>query len=182
MADPVTLGIGAMSLASTGLSALGQTTQASGQAAADTFKAEELDRAAQYGELQATQVSGQMTRNLGIQLSNLDTIRAAQRVDPSSPTSAMVRNTEEGVGTEQKTIKVDSILAQSQQDEASAAYERSAASTALLSGDIGAAGSILKGGAGLITSLGGGGGGGGNPYGPLSVIGMQNMGSFNFTG
>ena len=67
-----------------------------------------------------------------------------------------VRDYADEVGTNDKNIKVDSILAQSQQDEASAAYLRSASSAALLSGDIGAGAAGLKGLSGGLGGLGGG--------------------------
>jgi hypothetical protein len=141
-----------LSLASMGFAAAGSLESAKGTSAADQYRAAQLDRAAQYGELQATQSAGQLTRNLTITLGNLDAVRAAARTDPTSPTGAAVRDYTEQVGTEQKNIKVDSILAQSQQDEADAAYLRSASGTALLSGDIGAASDVFgnKGLAGLF--------------------------------
>jgi hypothetical protein len=132
-----------LSMASMGFAAAGSLEKAKGTSAADQYRAAELDRAAQYGELQATQSNAQLIRNLTISLGQLDAIRAAGRNDPTSPTGAAVRDYTEQVGTEQKNIKVDSILAQSQQDEADAAYLRSASSTALLSGDIGAAADIF---------------------------------------
>ena len=76
-------------------------------------------------------------------------MRAASHDNPTSPTGAAVRDYTEMVGTEQKNIKVDSIMAQAQQDEASAAYLRNASSVALLSGGIDAGAGILKGVAGL---------------------------------
>lgn len=141
-----------LSLASSGLSAYGDYTKAKGVAAGDTFRAEELDRAAKYGELKASQVSGQLTRNLAITLGNIDAVRAAAHDDPTSPTGAAVRGFAEEVGTENKSIRVDSILAQAQQQEADAAYMRQSASEALLSGDISAGGDILKGLSGAVAA------------------------------
>jgi hypothetical protein len=152
--------------AASGLSQLGAAgavagalIQARGQKNADDYKAAVLDQAAQYGELQATQTNAQMTRNLSITLGHIDAVRAAARTDPTSPTGAAVRDYTETVGTEDKNIKVDSILAQSQMDETNAAYIRSMGSDALLAGDINA-------GAGVLSSFGkalGGMGGGGTP-------------------
>jgi hypothetical protein len=132
-----------LSMASMGFSAASSITQGEGTAAADTYKAEQLDRSAQIGELKGNQTNAQLTRNLAISLGNLDAIRAAARTDPTSPTGAAVRDYTEQVGTEQKNIKVDSIMAQAQEDESDAAYLRKASSDALLSGDLGAAGDIL---------------------------------------
>lgn len=138
-----------LSLSSMGLSAFSSIEGAEGTKSADDYKAEELDRASQYGELKAVQTGGQMTRNLNMTLGNIDAVRAAGHTDPTSPTGAAVRNQIEGIGTEQKNIRVDSLNAQAQEDEANAAYMRSAGSSALLGGEIGAAGGILKGIAGI---------------------------------
>lgn len=134
-----------LSLASSGFSAASSIMQSEGTAAADTYRAATLDRAAQFGELKATQTNAQLTRNLTISLGTLDAVRAAARGDPTSPTGAAVRDYTEQVATEQKNIRVDSITAQAQEDEANAAYLRQASSQALLGGDLGAAGAILKG-------------------------------------
>lgn len=158
MADPITGAAAVASIASVGMQVYGDETKAKGTAAGDQFKAAELDRAAQYGELKATQTSGQLTRNLSMTLGNIDAIRAAAHDDPTSPTGAAVRDYAEKIGTDQKTIQVDSILAQLQQQEADAAYMRKSASDALLSGDIAAGADILKGIGGSLGSLGGGGG------------------------
>lgn len=154
MADPITGAAAIASIASVGLNAYGDVTKASGVSAGDQFKAAELDRAAEYGELKAKQTSGQLTRSLSMTLGNIDAIRSAAHDDPTSPTGAAVRDYAEDVGTTQKTIQVDSILQQSQQDEADAAYLRKASSNALLSGDIAAAGDLLKGASGALGSLG----------------------------
>ena len=149
------------SLASVGFGAAGSVVSGAGTAACDTYKAETLDRAAQYGDLKATQTGAQLTRNLSVSLGNIAAIRAAARTDPTSPTGAAVRGYTEQIGTEQKNIQDDSITAQAQEDEANAAYLRSASSTALLSGDIGAF-------AGGLKALSGGSGGGTSLTGPGS--------------
>lgn len=141
-----------MSLASMAVNMFGEYTSSRGQAAGDTYRAEELDRAAQYGDLQATQVNAQMTRNMAINLAKLDTIRAAAHTSPFSPTGAAVRGFTEETDTQNKNIKVTSIMEQAQQDEADAAYERFAGSQALLSGDISMVGTALSGTAGAVSS------------------------------
>jgi hypothetical protein len=143
----------ALSIAAVGLKAANDYESSRGTAAADKFKAEELDRAAQYGDLKATQTNAQMTRNLSITLGNIDAVRAAARSDPTSPTGAAVRDYAEYTGTEQKTTKVSSIMDQAAQDEADAAYMRSSASRALLSGDLSIAGDVIGAGGGAIAGL-----------------------------
>ncbi len=142
-----------LSLASIGFQALGSVEQGMGTASADTYKSEELDRAAQYGELKATQTNADLTRNLNMTLGNIDAVRAAAHTDPTSPTGGAVRNQIESVGTEKKDIQVDSIMAQSQEDEANAAYLRKASGQALLGGELGAGAGVLKGIAGAIPGL-----------------------------
>jgi len=144
-----------LSIASIGVSAIGTMQQASGTAAADTYRSEELQLVAQEGEAKATQTNAQLTSRLAQTLGNIDAVRAAARTDPTSPTGAAVRNEVEATSTNQKDIEVNSIMSQSAQDESSAAYLRTASSTALLSGGIGAGAGILKGIAGLPSIPGG---------------------------
>jgi hypothetical protein len=146
----------ALSIAAIGLKAAGDYTKSRGVAAEDEYRAAELDRAAQYGDLKATQTNAQMSRNLTITLGQLDSIRAAARTDPTSPTGAAVRDFKEQVGTEEKNIRVDSIMEQARQAEADAAYMRTSASRALLSGDIAIAGDVIGGLGGAIKGLPGG--------------------------
>lgn len=172
MGDPITLGTAALSMASIGFKAAGQENAAQGQAAADTFKAQQLEEAAQYGELKATQTGAQMTRNLVMTLGNIDAVRAASRVDPSSPSAAAVHDFVEQTGEEQRSITTSNIARQAQMDEQNAQYMRYASSQALLGGDLAAAGTILGGLGGGIKSMGGfGGGGGGGGSSPFDVTG-----------
>ena len=129
--------------------AAGSVVQGIGTANADSYSAQEMEQAAQYGDLKAVQTNAALTRNLNQTLGNIDAVRAAARTDPTSPTGAAVRNTVEATSTENKNIQVDSIMAQANQDRANAAYLRSASSMALLSGGIGAFGDLLKGFSGL---------------------------------
>jgi hypothetical protein len=123
-------------LAGTGFAMYADYLKSRGEKAADIFKAEELEQQAQYGELKATQTNAQMTRNLAITLGHIDAVRAAAHTDPTSPTGAAVRGTIEEAGTERKDITVENILQQARMDEANAAYMRSAASNALLAGNV----------------------------------------------
>lgn len=145
----------ATSMASVGMSALGTVERAKGTQQADEYQAAELDRAAEYGKLRAVQTSGQLTQRLNQTLGNIDVIRAAAHTDPTSPTGAAVRDFAEDVGTNQRDIAVDSILAQSRQQESDAAYLRVAGKNALLYGKIGAAGQVLGGIGQGIKGVGG---------------------------
>ena len=136
---------GGNSLTSIGLSAYSTILQSQGVAAADEFQASKLESAATYGELKAQQTAGQMTRSLSTTLGNIDAVRAAANVDPSSPTGAAVRDNQEQIGSDQRNITVNSILQQSRQDKADAAYYKSAGKDALFAGGISAAAGIAKG-------------------------------------
>ena len=143
------------SIASIGLQTYATLLQSQGTATADTFQANRLDTAAQYGELKATQTGAQMTRNLNTTLGNIDAVRAAANADPNSPTGAAFRDNQEAIGISNRTTAVDSIKAQDLQDQNDAAYYRNASSQALLSGDISAAagvvGAVAKGATAFAT-------------------------------
>jgi hypothetical protein len=141
---------GGMSLAAMGFTMLGEYTSSRGTAAAEKFRAEELEQQAQYGDLKATQTNAQMTERLAVTLGHIDAVRAAAHTDLSSPTGAAVRGEREMLGTEAKEVTVENILQQSRMDEANAAYMRSNASNALLSGDIAMIGTAFSGAAGAI--------------------------------
>ena len=146
---------GGMSLAATGFAMYGEYLSSRGTAAGEKFKAEELEQQAQYGELKATQTNAQMTKNLAITLGHIDAVRSAMHTDPTSPTGAAVRGEIEATGEMKKEITVENILQQSRTDEANAAYMRSAASNALLSGDIAMIGTAFSGLSGAMKGMGG---------------------------
>lgn len=135
------------SIASVGLQTYATLLKSQGEATADTYQADRLDTAAQYGEVKASQTGAQMTRNLNTTLGNIDAVRAAAGADPSSPTGAAFRDNQEAIGNNNRAIAVDSIHAQDIQDQNDAAYYRQASSNALMSGDISAA-------AGVATAIG----------------------------
>lgn len=134
-----------LSLASAGLSAYSTMLQAQGTANADEYQAEKLQTQATYGDLKAVQTSGQMTRNLNTTLGNIEAVRAAANTDPNSPTGAAVRDNQEAIGNQNRSITVNSILQQSLQDRNDAAYYQSAASNALTAGDVSAGAGLVKG-------------------------------------
>jgi hypothetical protein len=135
------------SIAGAGLGAWGSVVQAQGVQQGDIFKANMLEANAQRGEVAAVQTGGDYTRKLAIDLGNIDILRASAHTDPTSTTGAAIRDTNEQFGLTQKSIAVDNIMAQARQQEAEAAYLRSAGKSALLSGEISA-------GAGLLGAVG----------------------------
>ena len=144
-----------MSLAAMGFTMLGEYTSSRGTAAAEKFRAEELEQQAQYGDLKAQQTNAQMTKNLAITLGHIDAVRSAMHTDPTSPTGAAVRGEIEATGEMKKEITVENILQQSRTDEANAAYMRSAASNALLSGDVAMIAKAFEGLSGAMKGMGG---------------------------
>jgi hypothetical protein len=135
----------AMSLAGHGFQAFGSVAKGMGTKAADDFQAARLNRAAEYGKLAADQTYGQMTEKLNTTLGNIDAVRAAAHDDPTSPTGVAFRDRQEYLGERERGIKVGSILAQARDDEASAAYLRSAGKNALMMGYLGTGASLGKG-------------------------------------
>jgi hypothetical protein len=154
------------SIASAGLTAYGQYAGGQAKNAADIYQSQRLDRAAEYGRVAAVQTNVQGVEKLDITLGNIDAVRAAGNIDPSSPTTEAIRERTSYLSERDTNIKVGNILAQTQQDEADAAYLRKAGAFALTAGKIGAAATLLK---GLSGGGGGGGGGGGIPYAPDDI-------------
>lgn len=127
--------------------------KATGESQGDTYQAERLDVAAQYGDLKATQTQGQMTRNLNSTLSNIDAVRAASHTDPTSPTGAAVRSQAEDIGDSQIGITVGNITAQTDQERSDAAYYRTASANALLSGNMASNADMTSADAGMLSTL-----------------------------
>src|SRR6516162_3451594 len=146
---------GGMSLAATGFKVLGDYASSRGAAAGDIYQSELLEQQAEYGRLKATQTNAQLTRNLAITLGHVDAVRAAMHTDVTSPTGAAVRGEMESTGQMRKDITVENIVQQARMDEENAAYMRSAASNALLAGDIAMTGTAFE---GLAGAMGGGSG------------------------
>lgn len=136
---------GASSIAALGLSAASSVMKGEATQASDQFQADKARRAAQFGQLQASLVDTSMRENLNIQLGNIDVIRAAGRVDPSSPTTAAVEDFNRMVGERQRTAQELSIRSQVAEDEASADYLQKAGSYAMLMGGLSAGADVLGG-------------------------------------
>jgi hypothetical protein len=125
---------GAASIASLGLSAFSSITKAEGTHAADEMQADRAQRAADFGRLQANLTDASMRENLNVTLGNIDVIRAAGHIDPSSPTTAAVEDYNRMVGERARTAAELSIRSQVAEDEAGASYLRKAGDFALSQG------------------------------------------------
>jgi hypothetical protein len=153
--SPQSAGASGLSIGGAGLSAYSAILSSQGTAAGENYKANMLERSAQRGQVAATEKGASDTEQLVNTLGNIDAVRAAAHTDITSPTAAAVRDTQEQRGLTQKSIAVDQIMAQSQQEEAEATYLRSAGKAALLSGEIGAGADILGAVGKAVTGLGG---------------------------
>lgn len=134
-----------MSLASVGLSAAGSYEKGVGQQAADNMRAAQLEEQAQYGRMAADETNANLLDKLNLTLGNIDAVRAASHTDPSSPTGAVIRDRTEMLGDQERQTRVGNINAQVSEDQASAAYMRSAGSFAMMQGEIGAGASLFGG-------------------------------------
>lgn len=122
------------SIASLGLSAFSSITKGQGTQAADEFQAAKAERAAQFGRLQAELTDTTMREQLNTTLSNIDVIRAAGRVDPTSPTTAAIEAHNTMLSDRQRTAALLNIKSQISEDEASAKYLHEAGDYALKMG------------------------------------------------
>lgn len=119
-------GASVSSLASLAFGVAGSITKGEGTKAADDFQAARAERAAQFGRLQADLTDVTYRDELNKTLANIDVVRAAQRVDPSSPTTAAIEAREQLVSDRQRTAAVLTQRSQAAEDEASARYLRQA--------------------------------------------------------
>lgn len=139
---------GALSVASSGLSIVSGFMKGEGDEAAANYQSEKLKRAAEFARTSASQTDAQMRENLNIQLSNIDAVRAAAGADPTSPTTAALRDRTAEIGDRARSIRVGNIMAQASQDEADARYAEQAGQFAykmdVLGGFTDAAGTLAK--------------------------------------
>lgn len=125
--------------------AYGDYEKGAGQQAADNAQAAQLRLNAQYEGAKAAETNATLTDRLTTTLGNIDVIRAASHDDPTSPTTLALRSRAQGVGNQERAIRVGNILAQQSEDIAGANYETSAGTFALQMGELGAATDVLGG-------------------------------------
>lgn len=110
------------SVASLGLTIASDITSGSSTKSADDFKAAQAERAAEFGITQANLTDVTMRENLNTTLGNIESIRAAANVDPSSPTTAALMERNTALSDRQRTATVVTERAQAADDLASADY------------------------------------------------------------
>lgn len=120
-----------------------------GTKAADDMQADRLSRAADFGRMQAGLTDTTMRENLNTTIGNIDAIRAAGRIDPTSPTTAALEARQTQIGDRQRNAALLTIRGQVAEDEAGADFMRKSGDNALLqgyiSGGLQIAGGIAKG-------------------------------------
>ena len=143
MADPVSIAaIG--SLAATGFGVTGKLQQGSAQAAGAKQAAAQAARAAQIGQLKATQTDTFMRDDLTSTLANIDAIHASANSDPGSPTSLALDAHTERVEDQNRVQRVANINSQAASDRSASEFYRRSAGSALLGGYLGAVGTGLS--------------------------------------
>lgn len=152
MGDPISIGLGVASLASTGLSAAGSMAAGQSSAKGSMLQAAKAQQAAEYARLQADQTDVQMREELRTTLANIDSIRASAYADPNAPTAMAIKAEESRVADRERNTRTLGIRAQANQYDADAAYYRSAAKSYMTGGMLSAAGSIFKGIGGAYSS------------------------------
>jgi hypothetical protein len=119
-----------------------------GDEAAADFQANKLRVSAEYARGAAKETDAQMRENLNLQLSNIDAVRAAAGIDPTSPTTAALKDRTAMIGDRSRSIQVGNIMAQAAQNEADANYTEQAGKFAysmdIVSGFTGAANTLSK--------------------------------------
>jgi hypothetical protein len=114
------------SIASLAFGAAGSLAKGFGTQAADEFQADRATRAAELGRTQAALTDVTYRENLNTTLGNIDAIRAAAHIDPTSPTTAALRDYNTMISDRQRMAAVGSLRQQAAEDEAGAAYLRKA--------------------------------------------------------
>ena len=130
-------------LAATGISALGSFSGASAASQGYKVQAQNAVDAAQIGQTKAAETDTDMRRHLTVQLANIGAIRAGAGLVPNSPTGAAIENQVQGVSALSRTQAVQNIQNQVALDQRASQFYTSAASSALMGGELGAAGSIF---------------------------------------
>lgn len=142
------------SVASLGLGAASTVMKGEGDKAAANFKADKAEEAARFGREQAELTDVTMRERLNTTLANIDVIRAAAHIDPTSPTTVAVEDWQRTISNRQRNAAMVTAKAQASSDEASAKYLREAGDFALTQSYLGAAAGIAG---GVAKGLGKGG-------------------------
>ena len=177
------------SIAGVGFKAYGQVAQGkAAQSAAEAaasraeYDAARTERAAEFGRIKADQTDAHLREELAVTLHNIDAVRAASGVDPTSPTGQAIKDNETYISDRSRFNQITSIRLQAEEDERAAGYSRSLATyqravgkQALKLGYLNAAGTVIGGLGGVMA----GGASGGAPttvYGSAGGYGVPTFG------
>lgn len=138
---------GPASVASLGLTVAGDLAKGSATQASDEFQASRLEQAAAFGKTQAALTDSTMRENLNITLGNIETVRAAAGIDPTSPTTGALMGQSTDRANMQRMAAVGTIRSQNAEDIASANYLRQA-------GDFAVTQSYLSAGKDVFSAVG----------------------------
>ncbi len=119
-------GAGAASIASLGLSAYSSILKGQGTKAANEAQAARAERAAEFGKLQAELTDTHFREELNTTLGNIEVIRAAGHIDPTSPTTAAIEDRQRMLSGRQRGAALLNIRSQIAEDLSSADYLRKA--------------------------------------------------------
>jgi hypothetical protein len=119
-------GASGASLLSIGLSAYSDVEKGAATQASDEFQADKANEAAKFGRLQADLTDTTSRERLNTTLGNIDAIRAAAHVDPTSPTTSAVEAWQTQISERQRLAASGTQRAQAATDDASANYLRQA--------------------------------------------------------
>lgn len=136
---------GPASVASLALTVASDVTKGNATQASDNFQADRLQRAADFGQTQATLTDTTMRENLNTTLGNIEAVRAAAFTDPTSPTSIALMDQSSERSERQRLAAVGSERAQSEEDMASADYLRKAGDFAVTQSYLSAATDVAGG-------------------------------------
>lgn len=136
---------GLASIASLGLTVASDITKGNATQAADNFQAARAERAAEFGEIQANLTDATARENLNTTLGNIEAIRVAAGIDPTSPTTAAILDQNTQRSDRARMAAVGSIRAQGEEDRASADYLRKAGDFAVTQSYLTAATDVASG-------------------------------------
>lgn len=137
--------VAAAAVGSLALDAGSSILKGHGEKASADFLAARDRRAAEIGRAKADQTDAFMREELNTTLANIDVVRSAAGADPLSPTALAIKENEMRIGDRERRTRVGNILAQADEDDASAVYRRQAGRTALLGGYLSAGAKIGRG-------------------------------------
>lgn len=145
MGDPATLTMMALTGASAGFKAYGESQ-------AQNYQAAVAERDAMVAKTQAAQTDTALREELNRTLARIGTIRASANVGLDSPTTQAVMDEQRRVSDRERRTRVESLDMQANAKRDEAAFRRSAANMALVGGGLDAVTGMAKIGFGAMKS------------------------------